>query len=99
MKKITVILAALAAAFAVSCTKETPETQLPQDQNAPAGMKQVTITASIEGADTKTSYDAEGKFSWTKGDKIAIKGSDNQFYTFTTTENAASATFTGYMPE
>ena len=63
MKKITVILAALAAAFAVSCTKETPEAQLPQDQDAPAGMKQVTITASIEGADTKTSYDAAGKFS------------------------------------
>lgn len=99
MKKITVILAALAAAFAVSCTKEAPETQIPQDQNVPAGMKMVTITASIEGADTKTSYDAAGKFSWTKGDKIAIKGSDNQFYTFTTTENAASATFTGYMPE
>lgn len=99
MKKITIILAALAASFAVSCTKEAPEAQLPQDQNAPAGMKQVTITASIDGADTKTSYDAAGKFSWTKGDKIAIKGSDNQFYTFATTETAASATFTGYMPE
>lgn len=99
MKKITVILAALAAAFAVSCTKETPETQIPQDQNAPAGMKQVTITASIEGADTKTSYDAEGKFSWTKGDKISVMGTDYGFYTLTATSDGPTTTFTGWIPE
>lgn len=99
MKKITVILAALAAAFAVSCTKEAPETQLPQDQNAPAGMKQVTITASIEGADTKTSYDAEGKFSWTKGDKISVMGTDYGFYTLTATSDGPTTTFAGWIPE
>ena len=99
MKKITVILAALAAAFAVSCTKETPEAQLPQDQNAPAGMKQVTITASIEGADTKTSYDADGKFSWTKGDKISVMGTDYGFYTLTATSDGPTTTFTGWIPE
>ena len=99
MKKITVILASLAAAFAVSCTKETPETQLPQDQNAPAGMKQVTITASIEGADTKTSYDAEGKFSWTKGDKISVMGTGYGFYTLTATSDGPTTTFTGWIPE
>ena len=99
MKKITVILAALAAAFAVSCTKETPETPLPQDQNAPTGMKQVTITASIEGADTKTSYDAEGKFSWTKGDKISVMGTDYGFYTLTATSDGPTTTFTGWIPE
>ena len=99
MKKITVILAALAAAFAVSCTKEAPEAQLPQDQNAPAGMKQVTITASIEGADTKTSYDAEGKFSWTKGDKISVMGTDYGFYTLTATSDGPTTTFTGWIPE
>ena len=99
MKKITVILAALAAAFAVSCTKEAPETQLPQAQNAPAGMKQVTITASIEGADTKTSYDAEGKFSWTKGDKISVMGTDYGFYTLTATSDGPTTTFTGWIPE
>ena len=99
MKKITVILAALAAAFAVSCTKETPEVQLPQDQNAPAGMKQVTITASIEGADTKTSYDADGKFSWTKGDKISVMGTDYGFYTLTATSDGPTTTFTGWIPE
>ena len=93
------ILAALAAAFAVSCTKEAPETQLPQDQNAPAGMKMVTITASIEGADTKTSYDADGKFSWTKGDKISVMGTGYGFYTLTATSDGPTTTFTGWIPE
>lgn len=99
MKKITVILAALAAAFAVSCTKETPEAQLPQDQDAPAGIKQVTITASIEGADTKTSYDDAGKFSWTKGDKISVMGTDYGFYTLTATSDGPTTTFAGWIPE
>ena len=99
MKKITVILAALAAAFAVSCTKEAPEAQLPQDQNAPAGMKQVTITASIDGADTKTSYDAAGKFSWTKGDKISLLATDNKLYTFIAETSGATTNFAGLIPE
>lgn len=99
MKKISMILAALAAAFAVSCTKEAPEAQLPQDQNAPAGMKMVTITASIEGADTKTSYDAAGKFSWTKGDKISVMGTGYGFYTLTATSDGPTTTFTGWIPE
>lgn len=98
MKKITIILAALAAAFAVSCTKETPETQTPQDSTVPAGMKLVTISASIEGADTKTSYDADGKFSWTKGDQISVLAGE-QFYTFTADQTGSSSTFTGYIPE
>ena len=47
MKKITVLFAALAAAFAVSCNKEAA-----LQENAPA-MKKVTISASY-GEDTKT---------------------------------------------
>lgn len=99
MKKITIILAALAAAFAVSCTKETPETQTPQDSTVPAGMKLVTISASIEGADTKTSYDADGKFSWTKGDQISVMGTGYGFYTLTAISDGPTTTFTGYIPE
>ena len=102
MKKILIALAALAAVFAVSCNKEIATPQTP-DTSVPAGMKLVTITASVEGADTKTSYtdngDGKGVFSWTAGDQIAIKGSDNVFYTLTTNETAAYATFTGYVPE
>lgn len=98
MKKITVILAALAAAFAVSCNKEVADPQTP-DTSAPAGMKQVTITASVEGADTKTSYDADGKFSWTKGDKISVMGTDYGFYTLNATSDGPTTTFTGWIPE
>ena len=97
MKKISILFAALAAAFVVSCNKENPiETP---DTSAPAGMKQVTITASIEGAETKTSYDADGKFSWTEGDKISVLASDGNLYTFTTQDSQPQAKFSGYLPE
>lgn len=98
MKKILILFAALAAAFAVSCNKENPVIETP-DTSAPAGMKQVTITASIEGAETKTSYDADGKFSWTKGDQISVMGTGYGFYTLTATSDGPTTTFTGYIPE
>ena len=98
MKKISLVIAALAAVFAVSCNKEIATPQTP-DTSAPAGMKLVTITASVEGADTKTSYDAGGKFSWTKGDQISVMGTGYGFYTLTATSDGPTTTFTGYIPE
>ena len=59
----------------------------------------MTITASIEGAETKTSYDADGKFSWTKGDQISVMGTGYGFYTLTATSDGPTTTFTGYIPE
>lgn len=97
MKKISMILAALAAAFAVSCNKETVTPQTP-DTSAPAGMKMITITASVDDVDTKTSYDAGGKFSWTKGDQISVLASDNNFYTFTATSSGAYTELMGEIP-
>ena len=98
MKKFAYVIAALAAAFAVSCTKETPLETPNTDAPAEVGMKEVTITASID-PETKTSYDADGKFSWTAGDQISILASDNNFYTFTTKESGASVAFSGQLPE
>ena len=106
MKKISLVIAALAAVFAVSCNKEIATPQTP-DTSAPAGMKLVTITASVEGADTKTSYtdngDGKGLFSWTKGDQISVRcidGSSNRkYFTFTANETGLSVTFTGSIPE
>lgn len=98
MKKIAIILAVLAASFAVSCNKEEASITTP-DPSVPAGMKKVTITATVEAADTKTTYDADGKFSWTAGDKISVMGSDYNFYTLTATQTGASSTFTGMVPE
>lgn len=96
MKRFAFIFAAFAACFAVSCNKEMPESvTTPTVQD---GFKTVTITADIADADTKTSYDAEGKFSWTKGDQISVLASDEQVYTFTATETGASSAFTGVIP-
>ena len=92
MKKFAFVFAALAACFAISCTKEVAD-DAPQ-----GGMQTVTVTASVEQM-TKTAYDAEGKFAWHKGDQISILGSDKIFYTFTATEAGATATFTGVLPE
>ncbi len=95
MKKFTVLLAAFAAFAAVSCNKEIPvETPAPEVQD---GFKTVTITANIEGQ-TKTSYDADGKFSWTKGDQISVLCSDDNLYTFTASETGNSSAFTGVIP-
>lgn len=94
MKKQFVLIAtAVAALFAVSCVKENPV------ENAPVqgAMKEVTISASIDDA-TKTSYDAEGKFSWSMGDQISVLADNGTFYTFTATESGATATFTGTIP-
>lgn len=98
MKKFAYVIAALAATFAVSCTKETPLETPNTDAPAEVGMKEVTITASVD-PETKTSYDADGKFSWTAGDQISILASDNNFYTFTTKESGASVAFSGQLPE
>lgn len=97
MKKISIILAALATAFAVSCNKEAADIDT-TDPSVPTGMKEVTISASIDDTATKTSYDAAGKFSWTKGDQISILCSDGQFYTFTASSSAASTSFIGSIP-
>ena len=91
MKRFAFIFAAFAACFAVSCNKEMPESvTTPTVQD---GFKTVTITANIADADTKTSYDADGKFSWTKGDQISVLASDEQVYTFTATETGASSAY------
>lgn len=98
MKKIAIILAVLAASFAVSCNKEEASITTP-DPSVPAGMKKVTITATVEAADTKTTYDADGKFSWTAGDKISVLASDGNLYTFSTQDSQPQAKFSGYLPE
>ena len=93
-KQFVLIAAAVAALFAISCVKENPV------ENAPVqgAMKEVTITATIDEA-TKTSYDADGVFSWTKGDKVSVLASDNLFYTFTAKTSGASTELVGQIPE
>lgn len=93
MKKNLVLFAASVAAFlAVSCAKETVN-----DNFAQAGMKKVTITASVDEM-TKTTYSETGAFSWTKGDKVSVLGDDKVFYTLTAQESGATVEFSGEVP-
>lgn len=95
MKKTFVILAAaVAALFAVSCVKETPN-----DNLAPVGMKTVTLTADYSNLATKTTYGDQGQFSWTEGDQISVWCSDEQFHTLTATSAGKRVEFTGELPE
>lgn len=95
MKKTFVILAAaVAALFAVSCVKETPNENL-----APVGMKTVTLTADYSNVATKTTYGDQGQFSWTEGDQISVWCSDEQFHTLTATSAGKRVEFTGELPE
>ncbi len=74
--------------------------EIEQPTEAQKGTYTYTISASSQ--DTKTSYDAEGHFSWTAGDAISVlfhKGSDNKFFTLTTSNSGALASFTGEIED
>ena len=75
MKKVLYSMMALFCFAIVSCEKEqnidTPDTtpSEPFEFVLPANIP-ATLTASY--TDTKTDYDADGKFSWTAGDQVAL---------------------------
>ena len=64
MKKIA--LFAFAALALLACQREV---DVPQDSNASKQL--ITITARLD-AETRTTYDDNGKFYWYKGDKIQV---------------------------
>lgn len=95
MKRIVILLAATIACLAVSCNTEN----FKENENpAPAGMRIVTISASVDDM-TKTSYDGGTAFSWTAGDQISVAGDDDNLYTFTADYSGAKTTFTGELPD
>ncbi len=104
MKKNLVLFAAFVACAAISCSKavepvkENNEPAQQEETTPTHGMRTVTITASIDDA-TKTSYAADGTFSWTAGDKISVLGDDDNFYTFIAKSTASSSVFTGTLPD
>lgn len=68
--------------------------------NAPE-LEDVTLSAAQAPA-TRTNYDSEGHFSWSAGDAISVlfhKDLTNKFFTLTTTESDATATFSGEIEE
>ena len=99
MKKIFLSILALATLFAVSCNKELSKEDLALVLSKGTIYK---IKASVDDQ-TKTAY-ADGKtFSWVSGDQIAVEVSNPEgnldFATFSTSDNAATAEFSGEVPD
>lgn len=96
MKKLLYFAAAVLAIAA--CQKEV-NTQV---DTTPVKTHTVTIKAGFS-EETKTAYDAQGKFSWVAGDLIGVvvanEAGDEQVVTFTTQDNGQVAEFTGEVPD
>lgn len=95
MKKLAFF--AFAALALVACEKEV---EAPVDAPA-AKTHTVTITAGFD-AETKTAYDAEGKFSWVEGDKIGVlitNGETVKQVALTAQASGASVEFKGEVEE
>lgn len=98
MKKLALLLAALSACFALSCSKEGTESR------NEGNMKPVVISASVSDilktdGSTRTTYAGGTTFAWSAGDKISVLGSDHNFYTFTATASGTTSTFSGTLPD
>ncbi len=84
MKKLVLLAGVL---FAVACTavikEDSGKEESPNVVSEPQTYE-YTIEASLDQDFTKSSYDAEGKFTWSDGDKISVlfhDGSTNKFFT------------------
>jgi hypothetical protein len=95
MKKFIYILA-FAGLVAVACSKEAPTTK---EQTSEVGTYTFVLNASVAEELTKTTYDGDKTFSWSKGDQISVlfhnASNDNKFFTLTTVNSGGSAKFTG----
>ena len=82
MRKNVFILAAAALLFA-GCAKEAAEQFETASYNT-------TISAVIDGVDTKAALADDGTFTWQEGDKIAVYTSAKVFKEFTLTDGAGT---------
>lgn len=96
MKKIYLLLL-MAAAAIVACNKQ-PVADEPAVNH---GSYVFSINASLSG-ETRTDYDADGKFSWTKGDQISVlfnDGTTDKFFPLTAQSDGATSRFVGTIDE
>ena len=107
MKKALLYASMAFVALCVACNISELEISIPQEDSntVPEGYKSVTVSATKDDAQSKTSYAGEQTFAWSDGDQISVWCTDASvpantgFYTFTTsTGGSASATFTGTIP-
>ena len=97
MKKFAFFAIAALATFA-ACQKEV---EVPLENQPVKNTYKVTITAGL-AAETRTAYDAQGKFSWVEGDQIGVLVTDGttvKQVTFTTAETGPVVDFTGEVEE
>lgn len=95
MKKIYLLL--MAAAAIVACNKQP----VADEPAANHGSYVFSINASLSG-ETRTDYDADGKFSWTKGDQISVlfnNGTTDKFFALTAQSDGATSKFVGTIDE
>ena len=93
--KRTLFWAAIALAL-VSCSvrEEMPAESVPE-------VKVLTIQATRDAGDTRTSYAGEKTFAWSVGDKISVlcnDGTSDFLQTFTATTAEATSAFTATVP-
>ena len=107
MRKALLFASMATAALCVACNVSEIEISVPENDSntVPEGYKTVTVSASKDDAQSKTTYAGEKTFAWSDGDQISIWCTDASvpantgFYTFTIdTGGSASATFTGTIP-
>ena len=72
------------------------------EENGAVKMKTVTVSAGIDGTDTKASLDSQtGAFTWQSGDLISVLATDGKFYDFILKgeHGTKTAEFEGSIPE
>ncbi len=95
MKQIHLSWLLVAAAVITACQKERSETEPIVEKATYVYSVKATISSDAE---TRTDYDADGKFSWTAGDRISVlfhDGEIDRFFTLTADAAGATATFSG----
>ena len=93
MKQIHLSWLLMAAAVITACEKERVVTESPVEKTSYVYSVKATISS-----ETRTDYDADGKFSWTAGDQISVlfnDGENNKFFTLTAKAAGATTTFSG----
>ena len=97
MKRYLYTIMMMTAAVITSCNKQTLYEEQP---TVDSEVSTYTYTVSANTIETKSDYDADGKFSWSEGDAISVlfhNGEVNKFFTLTLTEGAGTntASFSG----
>ena len=72
------------------------------EENGAVKMKTMTVSAGIDGTDTKASLDSQtGAFTWQSGDLLSVLATDGNFYDFVLEGESGSrdAEFVGQIPE